>query len=90
MPDSVMKYAMSLQPKYKKSTTEGPYNQAWLTGNVESLDDTSLGEIDVMFGIVSETGEGHGGLGNEMTNPNKPSTTDEVGDKTEGMPSMNH
>lgn len=60
MPDSVMKYIMSVQPKYKKTPTEGPYNHSWLVGDVQLLDRAAQGEIDDMLEIVSSTGEGHG------------------------------
>jgi len=63
MPKSVMSYVMSVQPKYKESPTEGPYNHAWLTGNEDQLSMKAQGEIDSMLEIVSATGEGHGAHG---------------------------
>ncbi|WP_410768894.1 cell wall-binding repeat-containing protein [Fontibacillus sp. BL9] len=59
MPESVMAYVMSVQPKYDKSPTEGPYNHAWLTGSEASLSMKAQGEIDSMLEIVSQSGEGH-------------------------------
>ncbi|MBP1989655.1 cell wall-binding repeat-containing protein [Paenibacillus eucommiae] len=60
LPDSVHTYVMSIQPKYKDSPTEGPYNHAWLTGGENYLSVVAQGEIDTMLEIVSESGEGHG------------------------------
>ncbi|RJE86196.1 cell wall-binding repeat-containing protein [Paenibacillus sp. 1011MAR3C5] len=63
MPDSVMAYVMSVQPKYKNSPVEGPYNHAWLTGSTDELSEAAQGEIDAMLEIVSESGAGHGAHG---------------------------
>ncbi|MGY4759009.1 cell wall-binding repeat-containing protein [Paenibacillus caseinilyticus] len=63
MPESVHQYVMSLQPKFKKSPTEGPYNHAWLTGGEDVLSAAAQGQIDTMLEIVSESGEGHGAHG---------------------------
>ncbi|MGG2196877.1 cell wall-binding repeat-containing protein [Paenibacillus validus] len=60
MPDTVMDYMMTVQPKYKKSPTEGPYNHSWLVGDEQSLNRAAQGEIDDMLEIISSTGEGHG------------------------------
>ncbi|MBN2981762.1 cell wall-binding repeat-containing protein [Cohnella algarum] len=68
MPESVMTYLMSVQPKYKKSPTEGPYNHVWLTGEEDLLSAQAQGEIDGMLEIVSATGEGHGMPGMEDEN----------------------
>lgn len=62
MPDSVMSYLMSIQPKYKLSPSEGPYNHAWLTGDEKALTPAAQGEIDSILEIVSETGGGHGNM----------------------------
>lgn len=59
MPESVMNYVMSLQPKYDLSPTEGPYNHAWLIGSENSISLKGQGEIDNMLEIVSKSGEGH-------------------------------
>ncbi|MGG3456224.1 cell wall-binding repeat-containing protein [Paenibacillus rhizolycopersici] len=62
MPESVMSYVMSVQPKFEKSPTEGPYNHAWLTGTVSTISEAAQGEIDSMLEIVAKTsGGGHGG-----------------------------
>ncbi|WP_227011423.1 hypothetical protein [Paenibacillus lutimineralis] len=57
-----MTYLMSVQPKYEKSPTEGPYNHAWLTGSVQSISLKVQGEIDSMLEIISKTGMNHGGM----------------------------
>ncbi|WP_237690970.1 cell wall-binding repeat-containing protein [Paenibacillus caui] len=62
MPEPVMSYVMSLQPKYEMSPTEGPYNHGWLTGSEQSLSAKAQGEIDSMLEIVSKSDEGHGGI----------------------------
>lgn len=62
MPESVMSYVMSVQPKFEKSPTEGPYNHAWLTGTFSTISEAAQGEIDSMLEIVATTsGGGHGG-----------------------------
>ncbi|MFD0590322.1 cell wall-binding repeat-containing protein [Paenibacillus sp. GCM10027627] len=63
MPDSVMSYVMSIQPKYKDSPVEGPYNHAWLTGTESQLSEGAQGEIDAMLEIASASGAGHGAHG---------------------------
>jgi hypothetical protein len=63
LPGTVMAYVMSVQPKYDKSPTEGPYNHAWLTGSENSLTAAVQGEIDSMLEIVSRSGEDHAGMG---------------------------
>ncbi|SEF65911.1 cell wall-binding repeat-containing protein [Paenibacillus sp. UNC499MF] len=63
LPDSVMTYLMSVQPKYDKSPVEGPFNHAWLTGDERSVSAAGQGEIDSMLEIVSKTGGGHGSHG---------------------------
>ncbi|MEC0246332.1 MULTISPECIES: cell wall-binding repeat-containing protein [Paenibacillus] len=93
LPDTVMTYVMSVQPKYKKEPTEGPYNHAWLTGSEDSLTAAAQGEIDSMLEIVSETGEGHGGHGggNTKTEPSpKPSEGTTEGGNMSNMPGMKH
>ncbi|GGG24350.1 cell wall-binding repeat-containing protein [Paenibacillus abyssi] len=67
MPDSVMDYVMSVQPKYEESPTEGPYNHSWLTGDANALTMAAQGEIDAMLEIVSASGEGHGGHGGDTS-----------------------
>lgn len=83
MPDGVMSYLMSIQPKYKLSPAEGPYNHAWLTGDQNSLTSIAQAEIDNMLEIISQTGEGHGGHGNTggMDNQTQPESP---------MPGMKH
>lgn len=63
MPDSVMAYVMSIQPKYEKTPTEGPYNHAWISGDEKLLSGAAQGEIDSMLEIVSASGGGHGSMG---------------------------
>lgn len=62
MPSSVMSYLMSIQPKYKMSPSEGPYNHAWLTGDENSLTPNAQSEIDSMLEITSQSGGGHAGM----------------------------
>lgn len=93
MPDSVMSYVMSIQPKYKESPTEGPYNHAWLTGGDDALSAAAQGEIDTMLEIVSASGEGHGGHGGGTTNTGttQPNTTGgSAGHDMSSMPGMKH
>lgn len=87
MPDSVMTYIMSVQPKYKESPTEGPYNHAWLTGSTDSITVAAQGEIDAMLEIVSESGEVHGGHGSGTT-PRTPAQPENG--MTGDMPGMKH
>ncbi|MCH1638859.1 cell wall-binding repeat-containing protein [Paenibacillus barengoltzii] len=77
MPDSVMSYVMSVQPKYKKSPTEGPYNHAWLIGAQASISAEAQGQIDTMLEIVSASGMDHGSMGG-------------MNGTTSDMPGMNH
>lgn len=91
MPDSVMSYVMSVQPKYNKSPTEGPYNHAWLTGNKDNLSAAAQGEIDSMLEIVSKTGEGHGGHGGTMDTEEMPHQSKGANDHDmANMPEMEH
>ncbi|MBP1157051.1 MULTISPECIES: cell wall-binding repeat-containing protein [unclassified Paenibacillus] len=92
MPESVHSYVMSMQPKYKKSPTEGPYNHAWLTGSVDSLSAAAQGEIDSMLEIVSESGEGHGGHVGGSTNNESEQNTGGGGNGHDmsNMPGMEH
>lgn len=83
MPESVMSYVMSIQPKYTQSPTEGPYNHAFLTGDEKALSYVSQGEIDAMLEIVSATGAGHGGMGDGT--PSKGSQDSGGGNAHEGM-----
>ncbi|MGN7759816.1 cell wall-binding repeat-containing protein [Paenibacillus sp. 22594] len=57
MPDSLMNYTMELQPKFKDSPAEGPYNHAWLTGDTDTLYSGTQSEIDDMLEISSASGE---------------------------------
>ena len=62
MPDSVMKYVMSIQPQFTKSPTEGPYNHAWITGDGNSISEQGQSEIDDMLEIVPASGgDAHSG-----------------------------
>lgn len=62
MPESVMKYVMSVQPKFKKSPAEGPYNHAWITGDEKAISDKGQSEIDDMLEIIPASGgDAHGG-----------------------------
>lgn len=83
LPDVVMSYVMSVEPKYKQSPTEGPYNHAWLTGTEDVLSYAAQGEIDSMLEIASESGAGHGGHGSSSGNGN-------AGQESTGMPGMKH
>ncbi|WP_438432624.1 cell wall-binding repeat-containing protein [Gorillibacterium sp. sgz500922] len=56
MPDAVMKYVMSLEPKFKDSPAEGPYNHAWITGDAASITPEAQDEIDQMLEIVPANG----------------------------------
>ncbi|WP_206098860.1 cell wall-binding repeat-containing protein [Paenibacillus paeoniae] len=83
MPDTVMSYVMSVQPKYRDSPVEGPYNHAWLTGSMDELSEAAQGEIDTMLEIVSESGAGHGVHGGGTADKEQP-TSDEHDSKGEG------
>lgn len=62
MPESVMDYIMSIQPKFKQSPTEGPYNHAWITGNENVISEQGQSEIDDMLEIVPASGgDAHSG-----------------------------
>ncbi|MDQ0219996.1 hypothetical protein ELQ35_02380 [Peribacillus cavernae] len=88
MPSSVMSYVMSLQPKYKMSPAEGPYNHAWLTGDEKEFSKAAQAELDDMLEIVSESGQGHGGMNMDgMEGMDK--NSEEKKDNSE-MPGMNH
>lgn len=91
MPDSVMSYVMSIQPKYKESPTEGPYNHAWLIGSQASITAEAQGEIDSMLEIVSASGMDHGSMGNTGQTTDK-DTTEKSDNSTDmgDMPGMNH
>lgn len=60
MPDSVMSYVMTLQPKYTNTPSDGPFNHAWLTGGENDISYAAQGEIDSMLEIASAGGAGHG------------------------------
>lgn len=91
MPDSVMSYVMSIQPKYEESPTEGPYNHAWLIGSQASITAEAQGEIDSMLEIVSASGMDHGSMGNTGQTTDK-DTTEKSDNSTDmgDMPGMNH
>lgn len=62
MPDTVMEYLMSIQPKYNESPAEGPYNHAWIIGGEDVISYAGQVEIDDMLEITSASGgEGHAG-----------------------------
>lgn len=62
MPESVMKYVMSIQPKFDKTPTEGPYNHAWITGDEAAISAKGQSEIDDMLEIVPASGgDAHSG-----------------------------
>ncbi|MDF2719518.1 MAG: hypothetical protein K0R28_6443 [Paenibacillus sp.] len=92
MPDSVHKYMMSMQPKYKNSPAEGPYNHAWLTGGEDALSAAAQGEIDTMLEIVSESGEDHGGHGGGGGGNGgvQPAAGGAAGHDRSDMPGMKH
>lgn len=97
LPDPVMSYVMSVQPKYKKSPTEGPYNHAWLTGSQISIPAIGQAEIDNMLEIVSVSGMDHGSMGgmngNTESNSKQDATNESNGSKygdMGDMPGMNH
>ncbi|TVX93874.1 cell wall-binding repeat-containing protein [Paenibacillus agilis] len=82
MPESVMNYVMTLQPKYKVTPTEGPFNHAWMVGNEKDLTPQAQGEIDSMLEIVSASGKGHadhgsGGEDDTSSNKNEKETSSE-------------
>ncbi|WP_166240140.1 cell wall-binding repeat-containing protein [Paenibacillus turpanensis] len=56
IPDSVMKYVMGLQPKFQQSPAEGPYNHAWLTGDLNTLSEKIQSQIDDMLEISPASG----------------------------------
>lgn len=57
LPDSLMNYTMELQPKFKDSPAEGPYNHAWLTGDTATISTAAQSEIDDMLEISSASGD---------------------------------
>ncbi|MCE3200916.1 cell wall-binding repeat-containing protein [Paenibacillus sonchi] len=56
LPDSLMNYTMELQPKFKDTPAEGPYNHAWLTGDTGTLTKGAQSEIDDMLEISPASG----------------------------------
>lgn len=56
LPDSVMEYMMTLQPKFQDSPAEGPYNHAWLTGDINTIKESAQSEIDDMLEISPAAG----------------------------------
>lgn len=58
MPDTVMDYLMSIQPKYQKSPAEGPYNHAWIIGGEDQVSYQGQVGIDDMLEIISGSGQG--------------------------------
>ncbi|MCM3746495.1 cell wall-binding repeat-containing protein [Paenibacillus pasadenensis] len=61
MPDAVMNYVMSLQPRYDQSPADGPFNHAWLIGGDTRLTGAAQAELDAMLEIASPAGGGHEG-----------------------------
>jgi hypothetical protein len=57
LPDPLMNYTMELQPKFKDSPAEGPYNHAWLTGDLTTISSTAQSEIDDMLEISPASGD---------------------------------
>lgn len=57
LPNSVMEYLMTIQPKFQKSPAEGPYNHAWITGDTASIAAKAQSEIDDMLEISPASGE---------------------------------
>lgn len=57
LPDAVMNYTMELQPKFKDSPAEGPYNHAWLTGDTQTLSSGLQSQIDDMLEISPASGD---------------------------------
>lgn len=57
---SIHDYLMSIQPKYKLSPSEGPFNHAWITGDERTVPFEHQTLIDSVLEIISETGAGHG------------------------------
>lgn len=57
LPDSLMEYTMELQPKFKDSPAEGPYNHAWLTGDESAISGAAQSEINDMLEISPASGE---------------------------------
>ncbi|MNO44365.1 N-acetylmuramoyl-L-alanine amidase LytC precursor [compost metagenome] len=56
LPESVMEYMMTLQPKFQDSPAEGPYNHAWLTGDINTIKESAQSEIDDMLEISPAVG----------------------------------
>lgn len=67
-------YLGSLQPKFQKEPTEGPYNHAFVIGTEKSIPFTVQGMIDQMLEIVSATGQDHGSHGNTNSESAPPKT----------------
>ncbi|MBP2002445.1 hypothetical protein J2Z69_003518 [Paenibacillus shirakamiensis] len=59
LPNSAMKYLMQVEPKYSISPVEGPYNHAWITGDMSSINRFVQGQIDSALEITSASGSGH-------------------------------
>lgn len=62
VPESVKSYIQSIQPKYKSSPAEGPYNHAWITGDESLIGYDVQAVIDEWLEIVSQSGEDHGNM----------------------------
>lgn len=56
LPDSVMEYMMTLQPKFQDSPAEGPYNHAWLTADINAIKESAQSEIDDMLEVSPASG----------------------------------
>ncbi len=48
---------MILQPKFKNSPSEGPYNHAWITGDSETVTVGTQSQIDDMLEISPASGD---------------------------------
>ncbi|MEK8131576.1 cell wall-binding repeat-containing protein [Paenibacillus filicis] len=60
LPDAVMSYVMSIQPKFTSTPSDGPFNHAWLTGAEGEITYAAQAELDEMLEIASASGAGHG------------------------------
>lgn len=60
VPQEVRSYLDTIQPKYQDTPSNGPFNHAWITGDMKSISHVVHGEIDQMLEIISATGDGHG------------------------------
>lgn len=63
VPDDIMYYLMSVQPKFVTTPTERPYNHSFVTGSEKSITESVRGEIDNMLEIESASGKGYEEMG---------------------------